>query len=104
MPLKVHELLSSPDKWTRRCQARDATGGAVPSRSKEATCWCLDGAVERCYPDPADQARARRALIVAAGWRLPRFPESDAYLITLFNDAALRSHAEVLALAKEADV
>ena len=51
--MTVAELLDSPEKWTRKISARDENGDYVEYDSAWAVCWCLDGAIARCYS--ADQ-------------------------------------------------
>ena len=49
--MKVRELLSDKSKWTQGTFARDKDGFEVNSRSRYAVCWCLMGAVNKCYED-----------------------------------------------------
>lgn len=47
--MKVKELLSDESKWTRKAYARDSHGVMIEPRSPSACCWCISGAIERCY-------------------------------------------------------
>ena len=47
--MKIKELLSDKTKWTRLTRARDVHRRPVSSLSDEAVCWCLEGAVIKCY-------------------------------------------------------
>lgn len=47
--MKVRELLDGPEKWTKGLSARDASGSMVDVDSPYAVCWCLYGAMQRCY-------------------------------------------------------
>lgn len=49
--MKAHELLSEPEKWTQFAYARDKDGNPIPVTAPEATCFCLLGALRKCYPD-----------------------------------------------------
>jgi len=64
--MKVGELLSDPSRWTQCATGRNAAGipliqlmtpghGQFPMRplaeSPDAVCWCLRGAILKCYPD-----------------------------------------------------
>ncbi len=48
--MKVKELLDSPEKWTQRANARDSHNLPVNPECDHAACWCLIGAIIRCYP------------------------------------------------------
>ena len=41
----VREILKDQDSWTKGKPARDIVGNPISSISKEATCWCLYGAI-----------------------------------------------------------
>jgi hypothetical protein len=47
--MKVKELLDSPAKWTQRSFARDFHGNPTSSGDPTAVCWCLSGAINKCY-------------------------------------------------------
>jgi hypothetical protein len=47
--MKPSELLADPVSWTKETLARDVEGKPCESDSIKAVCWCLVGAVERCY-------------------------------------------------------
>ena len=48
--MKIYELLDSPDKWTRCNYAKTKDGDYCKSNSSNACCWCLYGAMLKCYP------------------------------------------------------
>lgn len=57
----VKELLSTPDKWTKGCAARDVDGVPVSPESPSAECFCLYGAIVHCYGDgPQKEIVARK--------------------------------------------
>lgn len=47
--MKIRELLSAPSKWTRHKLARNRDGVPCPPDSIHACCWCISGAVLKCY-------------------------------------------------------
>lgn len=48
--MKVHELLSDESKWTKKAFARASDYNTqVPVNDPSATCWCLQGAIYKCY-------------------------------------------------------
>ena len=51
--MKVKELLADESKWTRSVLARNRGGYACSPTDPTATCFCLLGAIDRCYPDLA---------------------------------------------------
>jgi hypothetical protein len=81
----ARELIAKPERWTRGCGARNASGQDVNAHSDDATCWCAIGAIVKVSDDnpvPAEML-LRRAL-------------PDGGFISAFNDS--HDHAEVLAL------
>ncbi len=98
--MKIHQLLSTPDKWTQRAFAKTETGEITGSLAPEAKCWCLVGAIAKCYDDQSSngfemRTAVTRSLMMAAG-----NPEN----IVKWNDDPSRTHAEVLELVKRLDV
>lgn len=100
--MKIHELLASPTAWHQGSLAAKANGQACRVNDRDAVCWCLLGAVGRCYAGVEDglgyySVAGRIAHAVFGG-----SDTSDS--ISAWNDAPGRTHAEVLALVKELDV
>jgi hypothetical protein len=50
--MKLQELFTSEDTFTRGAFARDGDGNPCPARSPEAVAWDLDGAIQKCYETP----------------------------------------------------
>lgn len=99
--MKVYELLSDPKAWMKGCYARNDLHSPTLATAHDAVCWCLEGAIQRCYPDPVAQ--------VEAAYKLKAILEDRGYLSDgeshiEWNDDPGREHAEVVALCKEADV
>lgn len=102
--MKVHELLSDETKWTRACGARDATGRQVEPCSSNAVCWCLVGAIEKCFPS-AERWRDRRLIMERISNRLSvgGAPGThDVLDIMSWNDHA--TFDQVRDLVKELDI
>ena len=99
--MKISELLSSPEKWTQRSYARDALGGTVQTRSKDAVCWCLVGALLKCYSGDAAFGDVNASLEAAIRRR-----QTKGTIPTLasWNDLEGRTFAEVRAIVEEAGV
>jgi len=47
--VKVQELLISEDNWTRHVLARNLENEPTFSNDSDAVCWCLVGAIAKCY-------------------------------------------------------
>lgn len=47
--MKIHELLTDESKWTQGSLARTNLDMAIHAQASDATCWCLVGAVHKCY-------------------------------------------------------
>jgi hypothetical protein len=48
--LKIKDLLTSENKWTKETYARDSQGRPALPHDERAVCWCLEGALFKCYP------------------------------------------------------
>jgi hypothetical protein len=93
--MKAFELLENPKSWVQKTYARispEWLTGVEPT-SPQATCWCIVGAIHRCYPEN-EVAKNRMAVCEAIGWQSP----------IDWNDAPERTHAEVVALLKKLDI
>lgn len=47
--MKVKELLTDESKWTTGSLARDFDGNNCTQKCPDACCWCLIGAIYKCY-------------------------------------------------------
>ncbi len=94
--MKVKELFTGPDKWTRRVFARDSKGAECNSSAKSATCFCMMGAVLHCYPDvpKAVWDDIKRRVTDATG----------ADSVYQWNDDPARTFDEVKALVEKLDI
>ena len=92
--MKMKELLSDPSKWTQRVNARNSNGIPTLSFASNAVCFCLYGAMCRCYPNEEERSRVQREL------------HSNVPLrnVAAWNDAPERTHAEVLELVTRLDI
>lgn len=94
--MKIKELLSGPEKWTKGHAAINAAGVAVSPYSADACCWCLIGALNKCYPDSPSPERDR-----AFGLLIENFSTEP---ISIWNDAPERTFAEVKELVEKLDI
>jgi hypothetical protein len=88
----VYELLESPERWTKLYTAVDVTGEPIYCESDKACKFCLLGAIIRVYS-------GNKAHIIG---QLQNYLEVGS--IALFNDDPKTTHADVLALVKEAGI
>lgn len=47
--MKVKELFSSAGTWVQFTYAKSNKGNIVMPTAKSAVCWCLTGAIKKCY-------------------------------------------------------
>lgn len=83
---RVANLLAHPERWTKQTLARDKNGRAVWFLGEEACCWCLSGAISKCYPNVEDRNRVRKMV------------EREVGYILGWNDTFERTHEEVHSL------
>lgn len=57
--MKIRELFADKSKWTRGAMARDKDGNRATPTSRCSTCWCMLGAIYKCYPDLKPGQRSR---------------------------------------------
>ena len=106
---EVRGLIAQPEKWTQLAFARDANKFPVDASRPDAKCWCLYGAA-RCVRDRHEghgrHVEVMQHLASAIRNTHPNAPEIvstwGTSTIVDFNDAAKRTHAEVVEVLEEA--
>lgn len=97
--MKVYELLDKPEKWIQGELAKNAKGETTLPTSQDAVCYCLMGALMKCYGNKSSiipiEAKVRKAL------GEDQF-HGGSYVN--WNDDPQRKYEEVLALVKELDL
>jgi hypothetical protein len=93
--MKTYELLDTPEKWTKGAFARDSKGDPVDPVSPEAVCWCIEGALQKCYPNYDDRWEA-------VYYRLLEVRKYGG--IIFWQDNPERTYEEVIEVLKLADV
>lgn len=53
--MKIKELFSSHQKWTKNYTARNRKGHGIRPTDKTATRFSIDGAIQKCYPNDEEQ-------------------------------------------------
>lgn len=93
--MKVRELLTGPEKWTKGADARSESGYSVEPDSKAACRWCLYGAINAAYPRTDDAIRALKLVNAKLG---------ESRGICNWNDAPERTFDDVRKLVEELDI
>jgi len=93
--MKAHELLAQDGAWTQYSTAYDTRGIPVEAHSEKAVCWCLEGAIIRCYDNFHIPIQPVLAALEAKGW----YGQACHW-----NDRPERTQAEVVALLKGLDI
>jgi len=60
--MKIQDLLTDESKWTTGSYARDAKGKSVMEESLVAVCWCLVGAIRKCYNDLGEELKIKKKI------------------------------------------
>jgi hypothetical protein len=96
--MKVHELYSDSSCWNQGNYAKTVSGQGVLPDAPEATCWCLMGALYKCYPD----TKYRLTVMTKIYDHLHKLklPRS----LVLFNDDPETTYETVKALALKLDI
>lgn len=92
--MKVYELLDKPEKWCKGAYAKNAANEETHWQAPEASSWCLDGALCRCYGNDAcvnDFEPLIRNHLQAAN-------------IATWNDSPKRTWEDVVKLCRELDI
>ncbi len=49
--MKIRELFKTKKDWIQKAAAKTKDGFPVLPKNENAVCWCLKGAIEKCYPE-----------------------------------------------------
>lgn len=108
--MKIYELLEKPESWTQGVSARDKNGKYTATSSKDAVCWCLAGAIMRCYGRQFPEEMSTPEAEIAA--RVGAIDEKIRLFVTrtvakdyvTWNDEPHRKHQDVLNLVRNLDI
>jgi len=92
--VKVRELLSNPEHWTKHALAKDKNMGKVYPKDPNAVCWCLVGAIEH-FSEDEDEINQ---VIYFLSDKIP--PQYST--IADFNDSEEIKHSNVLHILDKA--
>ena len=88
-------LISDKANWTKSAYAKDDKGRTVECFSEEATCFCSLGALHRASGTAFVEHTVERDAINILHESIPR-DDCGWRSIAVFNDAASRTHEEVM--------
>lgn len=93
----VRELLAERSHWTKGADARNSDMKRTWCRSNDATCWCLQGAIEKVASE-VGVTYGRGMLYVERAIYECGFKGS----IIAFNDNPMRLHSDVIQVVDKA--
>lgn len=101
--MKAHELISEESKWTKGVYARDEYNKPVSVASDFGVCFCITGAVKKCYP-LHEQSDILKKIRNAIDLKYPQKHEHVLHetSIVRFNDE--HDYETVYNLVKELDI
>ena len=101
--MTVQELLDSPEKWTKYNYARqrfsEENSTIVNPEDPVANCWCLHGAIIKCYGRQNDEASEARTKLYKA--------IEETYgrkSIAIFNDSLETTFEHIQKVIKKANI
>ena len=97
--LKIQDLLSDQSKWTQGVYARDKSGNPILPNDLAATCWCLEGAIMKCYAAEEQYTIIKRI----ANFLFKGFPKWEAGL-PYWNDDPNRTFKEIRFIVELLDI
>lgn len=102
--MTVQELLSDESKWTKGTFARDENNCNIDPYSKGAICWCIKGAIMRCYEGDDEYWHANNEIRAAIA-KLKYFDKPTINInIMGFNDNPNTTFADIRRVIEEADI
>lgn len=100
--MKVQELLTDESKWTQDTSARARDGKPVSPQSQRAVCWCLVGAIVRCYPSDDDNLAAFNKARRVIEPLIPFYSDTFGAVVSMYNDSA--TFADIRRVIEQADI
>lgn len=94
--MKIKELLKDESNWTQDKFARDENGMGVSADNSTAVCWCLTGAIYRCYHSDDD-----RVVALVTDYIFETF---NTYGIAHWNDLPTTTFSDIKQLIETLDI
>lgn len=93
---QARKLIADPKHWTKEFYARDGAGMSVDPTAPNATCFCMIGAARKVTGN--DLTISDNKLISTTHYLYLAIMPFNHLYVSKFNDDALRTHAEVMAV------
>ncbi len=99
--MKLQELFTSEDKWTKHAEARNEHGCALAYDDPNACRWCLSGAIWYCYLTQWERAIVHNKIYIYTVNNYPRCTvfnikePTEEILPILWNDSEERTFSDV---------
>lgn len=93
LTMKLKDLFTDTSKWTQHYSSRDRHTAPCPIDCKDAVCWCLAAAIDKCYM-PLERADIRNKITKYIG-----FPS-----IMLYNDNDKTTFNDIKQLVETLDI
>lgn len=103
--MTVCELLSDEECWIQEVSYA-SDWSSISDDPKEADCFCLAGAIDRCYSSTRDRERKYRKVakvLRSEGWEFTAGISSDAE-IARFNDAPTTTFVDIRRVIERAGI
>jgi hypothetical protein len=85
-------ILSTPKRWTKGTNARNAGGKGCDATAQTASCWCMHGAIIKAASGDPNGA----SLSILAAREVGRLAGVHDTELYRFNDAPATTHADVV--------
>jgi len=92
----AREIIADEKNWCKEYFAVDSKGEEIWGNDPKACSWCIGGALSRAFREGRDCLEKRRAVSMALDAVYDQLQQDE--LLTKWNDAPERTHAEVLKL------
>ncbi len=99
--MKVSDLLTDASRWTQGAYGRDTNGAPMSIESPLAVCWCLVGALWRCY---RTDVQGSSSDVIANDAERRVTTRIGVMSMMAWNDAPDRTFADVHALIEALDL
>lgn len=101
--MKAWELLQKSG-WCQGDYAKNESDSDVSPDNPNAVCYCIMGALQRCYPTPEERELHIEKVVQFIPPSYKRYWIPDGAALVKWNDVKGRTKTEVIELLKTADV
>lgn len=94
--MKIKDLLTDECKWTKGHAAIDKNGNETSPTRESAVCWCLSGAIDKCYGSGNSDELLRVVIKI--------IEKIQTNYILVWNDHKKRTFKDIKQLLEELDI